>query len=672
MEFIAWNKVLKSNNMVLILIALAILLMSGLCALVINRFAQAAVLIGSWGVIAASLVGLVPVLHNLINGSHVSFLFPWTVPCGSFLVAIDSLSALFLFPIFVLSAIASLYGMEYLVPFFGKKPIGLLCFFFNLLIVSMVVLVIARNVVLFLLAWELMSVSSFFLVMFEGEREDARKAGLTYLIAAHVGTAFLLVMFILLKSQGQSFDFTQFSAGEGILPSIIFLLAIIGFGTKAGFIPLHIWLPQAHPAAPSHVSAVMSGVMIKTGIYGLIRVLTFLGTPCAWWGYLLIIIGIISGVLGVLFALAQHDLKRLLAYHSIENIGIIAIGLGFGVLGISINNISLIVLGFTGALLHVVNHAFFKGLLFLGAGTILHAAGTREIDVLGGLLKKMPITGVCFLIGSAAICGLPPLNGFISEFLIYFAAFKSIFGSTTVFLIALTVIASLALIGGLAAACFTKVFGIIFLGEYRSTPSQPIHEGGLAMKIAMVSLSVICVLIGAAAPVILSVFKHVLVDVTGMPAFVLEENMLSAKMPLVYIVCVSFCLFAGVCLVFLLRRNLLRRRKVEKSVTWDCGYARPICRMQYTASSFVQPLTDFFHTVLRSKREYPRIEEYFPRKASFETHTPDIFQCGFYQPLFENIYHLILRLRWFQHGRLQIYILYILVSLLLLIFWKLR
>ena len=267
-----------------------------------------------------------------------------------------------------------------------------------------------------------MSLASFFLVMFDDEKESVRRAGWIYLVAMHLGTAFLLAMFLLLGQERRLAGFRAALGRARRRSGVLFLLAVVGFGTKAGFIPLHVWLPEAHPAAPSHVSAVMSGVMIKTGIYGLLRMLTLLGPPPAWWGWTLLGIGVVSGVLGVLFALAQHDLKRLLAYHSVENIGIIALGLGVGLLGISYGNPTMAALGFAGGLLHVVNHAVFKSLLFLGAGSVLHATGTGEIDRLGGLLKRMPVTGATFLVGAAAISGLPPLNGFVSEFLIYLGA----------------------------------------------------------------------------------------------------------------------------------------------------------------------------------------------------------------------------------------------------------
>src|SRR5260370_23854303 len=346
----------------------------------------------------------------------------WDVPYGSRFLDLDPLSGFFLIPVFVLCALAAIYGADYLEAYRGKKSLAPPWFFFNLLVASMVVVILARNGVLFLMAWEMMALSSFFLVTFESEKESTRQAGWIYLVASHIGTAFLLALFILLGRANGSLDFDRFSVSSGA--GLLFVLALVGFGTKAGFIPLHVWLPEAHPTAPSHVSAVMSAVMIKTGIYGIVRVMMILGAPQAWWGWVLCGIGLSSGVIGVLLALAQHDLKRLLAYHSVENIGIIALGLGVGTLGVRTGLPAVAAVGFAGALLHVLNHTLFKGLLFLAAGNVAHSTHTREIDHLGGLLRRMPRTGVIFLIGASAISGLPPLIGFSIEFLIYLANFK--------------------------------------------------------------------------------------------------------------------------------------------------------------------------------------------------------------------------------------------------------
>ncbi|PKN29678.1 MAG: hypothetical protein CVU64_06880, partial [Deltaproteobacteria bacterium HGW-Deltaproteobacteria-21] len=374
--------------MFLIFSALAIFCLCGLLSPLSGSHARRATGLGAGGAILGCLIGLIPAISTLWTGHAEEIRRAWDVPFGSFFVRIDSMSAIFLLPILVLCAVAALYGSRYMMAYRNQRNLGPFWFFFNILIASMVLVVVARNGVLFLLSWEMMSLSSFFLVTFENEKESVRRAGWIYLTATHLGTAFLMVFFLLLGRQSGAavLDFDQLFAARAHMSSIAdgaFILAIIGFGAKAGFIPFHVWLPEAHPAAPSPVSAIMSGVMIKTGIYGLLRALSFLGSPPPWWGWLLIAIGLSSGILGVLFALAQHDLKRLLAYHSVENIGIIALGLGLGLLGLSMHVPAVAVLGFAGGLLHMINHALFKGLLFLGAGAVLHETGTVELDRLG-------------------------------------------------------------------------------------------------------------------------------------------------------------------------------------------------------------------------------------------------------------------------------------------------
>jgi NADH:ubiquinone oxidoreductase subunit 5 (subunit L)/multisubunit Na+/H+ antiporter MnhA subunit len=449
---------------------------------------------------------------------------------------------------------------------------------------------------------------------------------------------------------------------------------VIGFGTKAGFMPLHVWLPEAHPAAPSHVSAVMSGVMIKTGIYGLVRLLVLLGPPPAWWGWLLLVIGVTSGVLGVLFALAQHDLKRLLAYHSVENIGIIALGLGLGTLGVASGMPALAVLGYGGGLLHVINHALFKGLLFLGAGSVLHGAGTREIDRLGGLLRRMPWTGTCFLVGAAAIAGLPPLNGFVSEFLIYLAAFGSLAGAEGQVMSqipGLVAIGTLALIGGLATACFTKAFGIVFLGEPRSADAALAKEGGPAMRLPMVLLATACVGAGLFPVAAVFALTPALLLVARQPKAVVTAVLAGAADPLRMIAIGAALLLMIVAFLTILRRLLLAGRSVEETGTWDCGYARPTARMQYTASSFAQPLTELFGLVLRTRTRLVPPKGFFPHRAALETDTPDAFSELLFRPAFAGIERALDRLRALQQGRIQVYVLYIVLTLIALMVWKL-
>ncbi|MCK9377418.1 MAG: hypothetical protein M0P73_14855 [Syntrophobacterales bacterium] len=660
--------------MFLVLSAVSILVMSGVLALVLGREARRATVVGVGGAVLGGVIGLVPTVSVLWTGRMESWRGAWQVPFGSFFVQLDALSSFFLLAILGLAIVAALYGREYLRAYRSRKNLGASWFFFNLLVASMMMVVLAHNAVLFLVAWELMSLASFFLVTFEDEQESVRQAGWTYLVATHLGTAFLLVLFLVLGRQAGSLDFDRFlAAGAVISPvaGVAFVLALIGFGTKAGFVPLHVWLPEAHPAAPSHVSALMSGVMIKTGIYGLLRTLTFLGPPESWWGWVLIGIGLASGLGGVLFALAQHDLKRLLAYHSVENIGIIALGLGIGVLGLALNQPALAVLGFAGGLLHVFNHALFKGLLFLVAGAVIHATGTREIDHLGGLIRRMPWTAALFLTGSVAICGLPPLNGFVSEFLIYVGAFAGI-GLSGVSVWSAATIAGLAMIGGLAAACFTKAFGIVFLGEPRSDHARHGHEVGWAMLAPMAVLALGCVAVGFLAPQAVAALQPVIGSLTGLGASEIAGGLALAIEPLRWVVPASgiFVLMLG--LLVWLRHRLLAGREVALSGTWDCGYVRPTARMQYTASSFAQPLTNMFGFLLRTRRRVQAPDGFFPVRAALHTETDDLFQNNLFRPALRGIEGFLLWFHWLQQGRVQLYILYVAVTLLVLLVWNLR
>ncbi len=658
--------------MLWILTAIAALAAGGLGALATARLPRLSNVCGAFGTFAGCAIGLVPVGKVLCGGAPSSWTCGWSVPFGSCSVELDPLSALFLLPILGLSALAAVYGREYLADQAGRKPLGVSWFFFNALVASMVLVVLARNAVLFLVAWELMSVSSFFLVTFDDEQAAARRAGWTYLVATHVGTAFLLALFVLLGSRHGTAEFSAFSVPAGVSGGVLFVLAVIGFGTKAGFMPLHVWLPEAHPAAPSHVSALMSGVMIKTGIYGLVRTLMFLGPPPPWWGCTLLGIGLLSGLLGVLSALSDRDLKRLLAYSTVENAGIVALGLGLGLLGLSYQIPAVAIAGLAGALLHVLNHAVFKGLLFLGAGAVVHATGTRELERLGGLLKRMPWTGAAFAVGAAAICGLPPLNGFVGEFLLYLGAFKAaVAGPAGMMIPALGLIIGLALIGGFAAVCFTRAFGAAFLGEPRTDAAVRAHEAAPSMCAPMVVLALACGALGFAAPQVCSVLVQIAGRVAGLDGAVLMDVDANLTPILSWVVVASA---AGVVLavgLVVLRRALLAGRCVATAGTWDCGYALPDARMQYTASSFSQPLTKLFAAVLGTRERTVRPNGLFPKAAAFASETIDLFSERVFRPLFRRVEAALARLRWLQQGRLQLYVLYIAVTLLVLLVWKL-
>lgn len=659
----------------LLIAGLLVLSTGALLSLVCSRFPRLASVWGGGSAMVGSVLALAAAVQVLATGQVVRLTLPWPVPLGRLALEMDPLSAAFLLPIACVVAVAALYGLGYWHASRAPTALGRGWFFFNLLAASMMLVVSARNGLLFLVCWESMSLASFFLVLTDHDQAAVRRAGWIYLTAMHLGTACLFLLFLLLGRESGSLDFEQFVCPSG-LSSAVFLLAVIGFGTKAGMIPLHVWLPEAHPAAPSHVSAVMSGVMIKTGIYGLLRTVTFLSDAPSWWGWTLVSIGVVSGILGVLFALAQHDLKRLLAYHSVENIGIIALGLGVGLLGLSYRLPAMALLGFIGALLHVLNHALFKSLLFLGAGAVQHSAGTRDIDRLGGLWKKMPVTGATFLVGACAISGLPPLNGFVSELLIYAGVLTSladpcVLGGRISVPLCVFVVGGLALIGGLAVACFTKAFGCIFLGEPRSEEAAQGHEVGACMRAAMLVLAVACAAVGLTAPLWPLVYYPVLQCLVpaGFPdskaGLDLAWKMLAFVCGVCWLGLVAAGLLAG------LRHRLLVQRPVDHGPTWDCGYLAPTARMQYTAASFASPLLLLFRLLLR-----PRVHVHpplgpFPDRASFASHTPDVFHDLLFQPVFSALAWGASKLRWLQNGRIQLYVLYIAVTILVLFIWKL-
>jgi len=647
---------------------MALLCGSGVAAACASRSSRLALAIGSAGSIISSVAGGAAALIALLRGESIQLRAGWAIPVGELHVALDALSAFFLVCVFLVSALATLYGSGYLKAYIGKRRLAPAVAFFNLLVCAMAALVIARDGILFLISWEVMSIASFFLVTFESEREDVRRAGMTYLIASHLGTAFIFLMFALLSRSSGAYDFNAFSSAQlpAGMANLCFMLAVVGFGSKAGFWPMHIWLPDAHPAAPSHVSALMSGVMIKMGIYGLLRALTFMGSPPAWWGTVLVAIGVISGVAGVLHALAQHDLKRLLAYHSIENIGIIALGIGVGLLGQSHGDRSIAFLGYTGALLHVLNHGLFKGLLFKGAGTVSHATGTRDIERMGGLYRSMPTTAMTFLVGSVAICGLPPLNGFVSEWLIYVGAFQGAASLPTAWAVsALIAIPALALIGGLASACFVKAFGVVFLGQPRAETVSSAQEAGKAMRVAMILGALLCVLIG--------VWPGGAVGLTA-PAAVSLARIQAAPSdaigPLVAITRVATCLVILVAALALLRLALLRGRKVAQAVTWGCAYSAPTPRMQYTAGSFAEPLLAPFARVIHAQLHRIDPAGFFPTKARFEEHLGDPAGERFLIPATRRVVQALAQLRVIQQGRLQLYLVYIAITLVVLLIWQ--
>lgn len=640
--------------------AIFILLVCSLVAVLVkNDYRKAAV--ACLGTSLSSVIGLASLFFRTANSESITI--PTNIPFVSFSFGIDNLSAFFLIVIFGISAIVGFYGLGYIKEhkkLAGSSP------FFPLLTAAMAAVVISKDGLSFLICWEIMSLVSFFLVTAEHENKEVQNAGWIYLIATHLATAFLMLFFVIMAQKSGSLLFSDFIANKTYTPFIaglLFIFALIGFGTKAGIFPFHVWLPHAHPAAPSYISAIMSGVMIKTGIYGILRAITFLDVPPLWWGSLLVGVGAISAVAGVLYALMQHDLKRLLAYHSVENIGIIVAGIGVGLIGLSKGITIIVVLGFGGAIFHVLNHAIFKSLLFLSAGSVANATHSLSIDRLGGLFKRLPFTGGVFLVASLSICGLPPFNGFISEWLVYIGLFKGVqsFSGYPV-LLSTAGILGIAFAGGLAVACFTKVFGVVFLGEPRNTLQGEPKESGKLLTIPMVLLAVTCLLIGLFPNII---WPIILSAVNAVSNINTPQNV-EAIASLNYISFIFAVVIIVIIMLMLLKRWAFRKKVVGHEVTWDCGYEHPSVKMQYTASSFAEPIGVFFKPILNPATHVEKLVGIFPKTFGFGEHVYDSAENGLFKPLFRLIESFLMSIRRRKKSTIQNYLALIFITLIIL------
>ncbi len=644
----------------LILFAMAVAAASGLPGLVLARSSVWGERLAAALMVGAALAGLIGAAGGWCGGGVPARWFPWPA-AGDAVVGLDALSAFFLVPVFLMGGLGPIYGLGYWPqrrhPGNGRR----LRLFWGLLVAGMALLVISRHALAFLLGWEFMALSAFFLISTENHLAESRQAGWIYLIATHVGTLALFGLFALWRQATGSYLLLPISGPLSLgMMNLLFCLALLGFGLKAGAMPLHFWLPGAHAAAPSHVSAMLSGVVLKMGIYGLVRWLSLLPNPLTAWGVLILMLGAVSGLLGVVFAIGQHDLKRLLAYHSVENIGIILMGLGVALLGRAAGRPEWVVLGLAGCLLHVWNHSLFKALLFLGAGAVVHGTHTRQIDQLGGVAKRMPWTAAGFLIGAVAICGLPPLNGFVSEWLVYLGLFKSALAGGTMAMIGVPV---LAMIGALAVACFVKVYGAVFLGEPRTTASDRSHEAPISMRLPMGILAAGCVLIGLApvlvTPVLDATMACWLAD-TGTAAAPVGQL---APMGVLGLLAVS--LTVGLVGVVLLLRRCGGTPRL--GLTWDCGYARPTSRMQYTAASFAQTIVRLFIRVLQPHGQRPRVSGLFPLPTRMHSRVDDAVLDRVLLPAGQRLESWFNWFHRFQRGLTQHYVLYVLLTLLVLL-----
>jgi hydrogenase-4 component B len=634
--------------------------------------------------LVASIAGCVLASQILLSGRAFHLEVMQSPLFGPVAFRADGLSAIFLGIISLLAVPVSWYSFGYVADLLPRRNVGLMLLLYNGFLLSMVCVILAGHAVLFLFFWEAMSLATYVLINVEHEDPESRRAGFLYVVMTHIGTAFILAMFVALYAQTGSFSFEAFSGVGARLPvftgSLLFLCATIGFGIKAGIIPFHIWLPEAHPAAPSNVSALMSGVMIKTGIYGMVRVyFDFLGPDVPeWWGILVLIIAVVSAVLGVLYALMEHDLKRLLAFHSIENIGIILMGVGGALLFSAVGNRTLAAVALLAGLYHVLNHATFKGLLFLGAGSVVHGTHSRNIEDLGGLIRTMPRTALFFLVGAAAISALPPLNGFVSEWLTFQALLLGFHNADLTVRIAVPLtVALLALTGALAAACFVKAFGITFLGIPRSAHAEHATESPLSMTSAMGVLALLCLLFGVMPGFVIDLLNPVVASLmhSGIPAqlssgggmVVVQGDSAAASIA-------PSSLFLWLLLLALvpLGMGVLYGGRLRKRVamTWACGLERIEPQMQYSATGFSKPLRLIFSSIYRARHEIEVSEEsspYFQPQVRYELKTESVFLKYLYEPAVGCVHWLARWFRRIQTGRIQSYLAYIFIVLVLLL-----
>lgn len=640
------------------LLSLALIVAGGLLPLVTFRqFAVAKTLY-----VGLTVLGCIAGISALMTAfPHLdSLAWSWTwLHTFSLAFSFDTLSLFFLLPIFLVCPVAVVYSFGYFSKGEDSLRAAVNFFFLNVLIVSMALVTVAGNFLTLALVWESMSLSSFFLVMHDYGKESTRKAGYLYFLFAQAGALLIFASFAVIFSYTGSFSFGQAATLPATAKLVVFFLAFVGFGSKAGIFPVHIWLPHAHPAAPSHISAIMSGVMIKMGIYGMLRMYGLLGSTDIVIGQTVLVFGMVSGVLGVLYALGKHNLKRLLAYSSVENIGIILMGAGLGMIGLAQNNTTMAAFGFSGCLLHVLNHSLFKSLLFLGAGAVIKKSGTSHVDQLGGLMKTMPVTGKTFLVGSVSISGLPPFNGFISEFLIYFAAFQGLQYAHSTLLLTILAIVSLAVIGGLASFCFTKVVGIVFLGEPRRMELQA-KEASWLMTMPMLILATACFVIGVFPQ---NFIMLALECVTGLTTVAPADTTLMAMVAgnLALGARVFLVLFA---VVFLLRKLLYWGKEVTQGPTWGCGFTRPTTRIQYTGSSYARSVVNFFQPFAMVREAKVQLTKIFPGQTVYDSRVDDIAEIGMQRGIQQPLLALIGRLRWIQHGNVQLYIGYIILAIL--------
>ncbi|MGK9477155.1 proton-conducting transporter transmembrane domain-containing protein [Melioribacter sp. OK-6-Me] len=620
---------------------------------------------------AANILALPAVFNTLLSGNSYIWNYTFSFPIGKVDFVLDPLSAFFALIILIGSFLASCYSAGYMKMYIGKNSqLSAYLFFFGLMSTSMMLVIVVQNALMFLISWELMSIASFFLVTFEHEKNEVRKAGIYYFTSMQIGVAFLIAGFAWISSLSGSLAFNSFHEvfrKYNHLTLFFFLMFFIGFGTKAGYIPMHTWLPRAHPAAPTSISALMSGVMIKTGIYGILRIILLMDIIPVSLAYFVLLIGLVTGIVGIANAISQHDFKKLLAYSSIENIGIVGIAIGLGMLGRAYGNDLIAGFGFLGALLHTFNHFTFKSVLFYGAGVVYSQTHTRNIDMLGGLVKYLPKTSIMFLFATVAISGFPLLNGFVGEFFIYTGLAKSFsIQNIGVSIVAVLGISGLAFIGSMAMITFTKLFGLTFLGMNRSEFHNAPHEKNSLMLFPMSVLTLLMLAVGLLPITII----YLLLKVLPMFSNHFSLNGYFELLSLINSISISLAIFLlFIVVIYSLRKLLISKRSTKKFKTWDCGYQDVTSRMQYTSGSYAHPFMQLISKLVPIEINVEKESALFPKEASLKSSSRDVSEGLIIQPIISALRKFMDLFSWIQSGRMQQYIIYGLIFLLALLIW---
>jgi len=554
----------------------------------------------------------------------------------------------------IVFACGAIYGAGYMKHYSGRCLRNTLHWIsYAVAYISMMLLCVVQDSIAFLVSWEIMALSSFFLVIYESEKPETIKAGINFFIQSHISVVLLTAGFMMIAAKTGSYSFTaipRYCAQNNGMSA--FLLLFAGFGVKAGFVPFHTWLPYAHPAAPAHISGVMSGVIIKIGIFGILRMISWFSIDFVTAGAIILTVSAISGLYGVMMAILQHNLKKLLAYHSIENIGIIGMGIGLGCIGAGSGNTILASLGFAGALLHTLNHALFKSVLFFCSGNVYHGTHTLDIESRGGLAKKMPWTAALFLIASIAICGLPPMNGFISEFLIYSGLFGWMQGAEPgVTTGAVFSILALVMIGGLAILCFTKAFGIIFLGTPRTEVDA--HEMPACRIVPLVVEALLMLAIGIFPSFFMNMAGRALECLPYTSSATLDST---ANLNLVGLSSLMLILLAA--FIYTAKSRHINKRQALEGPTWGCGYTEGTPKIQYTATSFVKTYVQLFSFILGNKKEQAIPTDIFPTSGHFESESYDKLENNLIDKPLDAYHKLMDKFSFLQNGKMQFYVLY--------------